>query len=236
MVELGILAYPFTILWMVGIANAINLVDGMDGLAGGIAGFAALAMGIIALLTGHFDTALIAFALLGGIIGFLFYNLPPARIFMGDSGSLFIGFTLAIIPLLGISPDASTGSVLIPVTLLTVPILDTLAAIIRRIKKKMPIIAPDKEHIHHKLLELGLTDKKILTIIYSICLYLSIVSITSVILPRETNIYLVMTVWVGSMLAYYTLELVRMKRATEKQLVEEEKINAEKDEDSTTAG
>jgi UDP-GlcNAc:undecaprenyl-phosphate GlcNAc-1-phosphate transferase len=120
--------------------------------------------------------------------------------------------------------------------LLTVPILDTLAAIIRRIKKKLPIIAPDKEHIHHKLLFLGMTEIKILTIIYSICLYLSIVSITSVILPRETNLYLILTVWAGSMLAYYTLEVLRTKKVTEKSLTEDEEKIAVKSENSTTAG
>ncbi len=205
-IQLGILSYPLTILWIVSIANAINLVDGMDGLAGGISSFAALSLGIISLINGNFATAIISFSLFGAIAGFLRYNLPPARIFMGDSGSMLIGFTLAVIPLTGISKAASLGTLIIPITLLTVPIIDTLSAIIRRILQKRPIISPDKEHIHHKLLDMGMSEKKILKIIYGFCFYLSIVSITSVILPKQTNVFLILVVWIGSMLGYYLID------------------------------
>lgn len=214
-IHLGIFAYPITIIWIVSIANAINLVDGMDGLAGGISGFAALSLGIISLIQGRLPTAIISFSIFGAIVGFLRYNLPPAIIFMGDSGSMLIGFTLAVLPLTGISKAASLGTLIIPITLLTVPIIDILSAVIRRIINKRPIISPDKEHIHHKLLDIGMSEKKILILIYGFCFYLSIVSITSVILPKQTNVFLILVVWIGSMLGYYFLDASKIKKSSE---------------------
>ncbi|MBN1697896.1 MAG: undecaprenyl/decaprenyl-phosphate alpha-N-acetylglucosaminyl 1-phosphate transferase [Spirochaetales bacterium] len=201
-ISLGIFAYPVTILWIVAITNAINLVDGMDGLAGGIAAFASLSMGIISLIQGQIATSIIAFTLFGATSGFLLFNLPPAKIFMGDCGSLTIGFTLSILPLMGISTTASFATVLVPVTLLLVPIMDTLAAVVRRISEGRTILSPDREHIHHKLLDMGLNEKKILALIYSVCFYLSIIAITSVIMPKESNVYLILIVWIGSMMGY----------------------------------
>jgi len=210
--SLGLLSYPLTVLWLVGISNALNLMDGMDGLAGGIAAFAAASMGTIALIQGRPTTALLAFILFGSIIGFLVFNFPPAKIFMGDSGSLFLGFALALLPLMGISKAASFGTLIIPVTLLTVPIIDTLAAIIRRMRQGRSIISPDKDHIHHKLLYMGLDERKILLLIYGFCLYLSIVAITSVILPKETNVYFILVVWIGSLLGYYFLDILKERK------------------------
>ena len=221
--RLGIIAYPVTILWLVGISNAMNLVDGMDGLAGGISAFAAFSMGIIAVLQGQMTTALLAFILFASIIGFLIYNFPPAKIFMGDSGSLFIGFALAVIPLMGISKAASISTLMIPITLLTIPIIDTLAAIIRRIRQRRSIISPDKDHIHHKLLYMGLNEKKILLFTYSFCLYLSVIAITSVVLPKETNVYLIVIVWVGSLLGYYFLDFLKERKRTASNMEKEHK-------------
>ncbi|MBN1524818.1 MAG: undecaprenyl/decaprenyl-phosphate alpha-N-acetylglucosaminyl 1-phosphate transferase [Spirochaetales bacterium] len=221
-IEFGFFAYPLTIIWIVGITNAMNLVDGMDGLSAGIASFAALTMGVIALLGGggQVATAIMAFALLGALAGFLRYNFPPAKIFMGDSGSLFLGFALAVFPLMGltqkgISAAGTFGSLLIPITVLLVPIIDTLAAIFRRIRRKQSIAAPDKEHIHHKLLDLGLSEKKILAVVYSVCLYLSIVSVTltSDILPNKAlHVLIVFVVWIGLVMGYGILHLVQSKK------------------------
>ncbi|RPJ09733.1 MAG: undecaprenyl/decaprenyl-phosphate alpha-N-acetylglucosaminyl 1-phosphate transferase [Spirochaetaceae bacterium] len=212
---LGVLAYPLTIIWIVGITNALNLVDGMDGLGGGIAAFASFSMGIISLIQNEVAPAIMAFALFGAIIGFLKFNFPPAKIFMGDSGSLFLGFALAVLPLMGISRAGSFSALLIPITVLMVPIIDTLAAIIRRIKKRTSIAAPDKEHIHHKLLDLGFSEKKILAVIYSICLYLSVISIsiTSEIMPdKAINVFIVLIVWIGLILGYGILHLIQSKK------------------------
>jgi UDP-GlcNAc:undecaprenyl-phosphate/decaprenyl-phosphate GlcNAc-1-phosphate transferase len=201
-IQFSWLAYPVTILWIIGITNSVNLVDGMDGLAGGISAFASFSMGIIALLQGQLLTAILAFGLFGATAGFLVYNLPPAKIFMGDSGALLLGFALSVIPLMGISTISSLSTMIVPITLLMVPIVDTTAAIIRRLRKKQTIMAPDKEHIHHKLLGMGFSDKRILGLIYGICFYLSIIAITTVTMPKEANVLLVLIVWLGSMMGY----------------------------------
>jgi UDP-GlcNAc:undecaprenyl-phosphate GlcNAc-1-phosphate transferase len=103
---------------------------------------------------------------------------------------------------MGISAAASFATVLVPVTLLLIPIIDTIAAIVRRIRDGRTILSPDREHIHHKLLEMGLSEKKILALIYSVCFYLSIIAITSVVMPKESNVYLILIVWIGSMMGY----------------------------------
>jgi UDP-GlcNAc:undecaprenyl-phosphate GlcNAc-1-phosphate transferase len=225
---LGLLAYPVTVLWIVGISNAINLIDGMDGLAGGISGFAALSMGIISLLQGAVLTSVLCFALFGAVVGFLVFNYPPAKIFMGDSGSLFLGFCLASFPLVGgISKISAFGTLLVPVTLLTIPILDIITAVIRRLRHKVPIIHPDKEHIHHKLLDVGLNQRQILGVLYGFSLYLSIVAITSVILPQEVNVYLILVVWAGSLLGYGLLYFMNTrKRSADAQDSETEERSA----------
>ena len=211
-INLGLAAYPLTVIWLVGIANAVNLIDGMDGLAGGIGAFAAAAMGAIALLQGSTRGAVLAFALFGALLAFLLFNFPPARIFMGDSGSLFLGLTLAALPLVGGIPrSAAFGSLIVPVTLLTVPILDTATAILRRLRHRRSIISPDRQHIHHKLLAMGLSERQILTVIYGMCAYLALVSVTSVVLPKEINAYLIIVVWVGSLLGYWVLSYLEVK-------------------------
>jgi UDP-GlcNAc:undecaprenyl-phosphate/decaprenyl-phosphate GlcNAc-1-phosphate transferase len=211
-ISLGLWAYPLTVLWIIGIANAINLIDGMDGLAGGISAFAAVTMGVVALIQGRFEAALFSFAIAGAVVGFLRYNLPPARIFMGDSGAYFLGFVLATIPLLGISKMATVGTLILPLTLLIIPIMDTIAAIIRRIREGRHPFSPDKEHLHHKLLALGLGERHILAVIYGFSLYLSVVAITSVILPDQANTYLVLVVWAGTMLGFYSLSAARRRQ------------------------
>jgi UDP-GlcNAc:undecaprenyl-phosphate/decaprenyl-phosphate GlcNAc-1-phosphate transferase len=211
-VSLGIFAWPLTILWIIAISNAVNLVDGLDGLAGGISGIAALALGISAYLQLAAAPALMAFALLGAILGFLLFNYPPARIFMGDSGALFLGFTLAVIPLLKGSGSTSLGELLAPATVLAVPILDVVAAIVRRVREKRPIYSPDKEHIHHKLLGLGLRDTTILPIIYGFCAYVAAASVVSIFLPRIEALILFGFVWATSILAYSILTSLTLKR------------------------
>lgn len=214
---LGFTAFPITVLWIVGIANAVNLVDGMDGLAGGITGFASLSLGIIMLIHGFLVPALLSFAILGAVVGFLLFNFPPAKIFMGDSGSLFLGFMLASIPLMVLdSAKHPQGLLIATVTLLMIPILDTAAAIFRRIKGKRPIYSPDKKHIHHRLLGLGLSERKILAVVYGFSFYLSLIAITSMILPKETNVYFILVIWIGSLLAYLFLNFIELKKTNQK--------------------
>ena len=162
----GFFSHAVTVFWIISFCNAINLVDGMDGLAGGIAFIASLFYGIIFYTTGNYTASGISFALLGAIAGFLFFNLPPARIFMGDSGSLFLGFSLAVIPLINNSPPVTSEVFFMPLILLVIPALDMIAAIMRRKRRGLPILSPDREHIHHKLIDFGLSQKKILFVVY----------------------------------------------------------------------
>jgi UDP-GlcNAc:undecaprenyl-phosphate/decaprenyl-phosphate GlcNAc-1-phosphate transferase len=211
-VSLGIFAWPVTIFWIIAISNAVNFVDGLDGLAGGISGIAALALGASAYVLGIATPALMAFALLGAILGFMLFNYPPARIFMGDSGALFLGFTLAVIPLLRTPGPTSLGDLLAPATVLALPILDVVAAIVRRVREKRPIYSPDKEHIHHKLLALGLKDTTILVITYAFCAYVAITSVASIFLPRVQALILFACVWATSILAYGILTGLTQRR------------------------
>jgi UDP-GlcNAc:undecaprenyl-phosphate GlcNAc-1-phosphate transferase len=183
----------------------MNFMDGIDGLAGGIAVFSALSLGIMMLLQGRAEPALVAFTLLGAVLGFLFFNLPPARIFMGDSGSLLLGFILAVIPLLGAPGGTAPREMLAPLTILTIPIFDMAAAIGRRLREKRKIHSPDKEHIHHKLLAIGMRDTRVILLLYCCCAYFGAAAIASISLPRTASDLLLAVVWVGSLCGYWWL-------------------------------
>lgn len=157
-IALGWFSYPMTVLWIVGVANAINMVDGLDGLAGGIAIVVALiCLGIAGL---YHNTLVIALSVLlaGSVTGFLRYNLNPATIFMGDSGSLPLGFLIACITLSAASVAPGKVAVLVPALLLCLPLTDTTLAIIRRVRRGIHPFHADKEHIHHRLVRLGLSQ------------------------------------------------------------------------------
>lgn len=202
------IAAPLTVLWIVSIANAVNLVDGADGLAGGIALIAALFMGIIAFGQGSLITAVVAFSLVGSLSGFLLFNFPPARIFMGDGGSLSVGFVLAVIPLLGIAGNSSppmTVPVLPVLTLLYVPIVDTLLAITRRVRRGLPVHSPDREHIHHRLIDRGMHGRSLLAVVYSGMTALGFTAMISVTLPDLPAALVTIAVWLVSLVAIVIL-------------------------------
>jgi UDP-GlcNAc:undecaprenyl-phosphate/decaprenyl-phosphate GlcNAc-1-phosphate transferase len=168
--QMGIFALPITVMWVVGVINAVNLIDGLDGLAAGVAFFAGLTNFVIAYISGGTISALIMASLLGATIGFLFYNFNPARIFMGDSGSYLLGYVLAVAPLVGPSQKSSAAvSLLVPVVALGVPIFDTLFTIVRRILERRPLFSPDRGHVHHRLLDLGITHRRAVLILYGVC-------------------------------------------------------------------
>lgn len=162
---------PITIIWLVGMANAINWIDGLDGLAAGVSGIAAVVMLIVSLFMNQPAAALIAAALAGGALGFLRYNFNPAQIFMGDGGAYFMGFTLAGIGVIGLVKSVTTAAVLLPYLILAVPILDMSAVILDRIRSgKSPFVA-DKRHLHHRLLQAGLSHRLAVLFIYSLTLW-----------------------------------------------------------------
>lgn len=170
------IAIPFTILWIVGVTNAINLIDGLDGLAAGVSAIAIGTIAVMAFLMGNNVVALLCLLLLGSIIGFLYFNFHPAKIFMGDSGALFLGFSLALLSLLGFKQIAIV-SFLTPLILIGVPLSDTLFAIVRRWVQKKPIFSPDKGHLHHCLRELGFSHRQTVLIIYGIAAFFGVLAI-----------------------------------------------------------
>ena len=164
--ELGILSIPLTILWIVGVTNAINLIDGLDGLAAGVSTIALVTISAMAFVKGDVFVFSIAIILIGSTLGFLKYNFHPAKIFMGDTGALFLGFMIAVLSLLGFK-NVTMLSLIVPVIILGVPISDTFFAIIRRIVNKKPLSAPDKSHLHHCMLRLGYSHRQTVLIIYA---------------------------------------------------------------------
>lgn len=169
--DLGVFSYPITILWIVGISNALNFIDGVDGLAGSVTTVNAITLAIIAVAMTPPNPiiALVGFILAGSMLAFLTYNFNPAKIFMGDSGALFSGFLLATISITGIM-KAATFAILLPFVVLAVPIMDITYSSLRRISKgKSPFVA-DAEHIHHKLLHAGFSQKKTVVILTSVAI------------------------------------------------------------------
>lgn len=176
--QTGVLSLPITIVWIVGIINAINLIDGLDGLAAGVVFFAAVTNFVVAWMMGTTLVALVMAVLAGAVLGFLFFNFNPARIFMGDSGSYFLGFVLAVCSIAGPLQKASAAvSIAVPLVALGVPIIDTLLAIVRRFLEKRPLFSPDRGHVHHRLLDMGITHRRAVLIIYGVTVLLCISAI-----------------------------------------------------------
>ena len=174
--EFGFLSVPITFLWIVGITNAINLIDGLDGLAAGVSSIALITISLMAILFGNPFVVVIAAILLASTVGFLFYNFHPAKIFMGDTGALFLGFMISVLALLGFK-NVALISFVIPIIILGVPISDTFFAILRRIVNKKPLSAPDKSHLHHCLLRLGFTHRQTVLIIYAMAAFFGLAAV-----------------------------------------------------------
>lgn len=165
-VSLGPWGIPLTLIWVVGIVNAVNLIDGLDGLAAGICAIAGISLFATGFLFGFGFSSLLATGVVGSALGFLRHNFYPARIFMGDTGSMFLGFCLAAISLGGAGKSVALVALLIPLVALGLPILDTLLAVMRRTRRRVNIFQSDKEHIHHKLLESGLSHRRVVLLLY----------------------------------------------------------------------
>ena len=176
-IALGWISLPFTLLWMVGVVNALNLIDGLDGLAGGVALVAVTITFLVSLQRGHPLMMLFSAALAGSIVGFLFYNFNPASIFMGDTGSMFLGFVLAATAVETNQKASTAVAVIIPTVALGLPIMDTLLAIGRRAWRGRPLFQADKEHIHHRLMERGLSHRQAVLVLYGFCVLLGLAAL-----------------------------------------------------------
>lgn len=175
-------AIPATMFWLVGLTNTVNLIDGLDGLAAGVAAIASFTIMLIALEQGFVLVAIMTAALAGSAVGFLKYNFNPAEIFMGDTGSMFLGFMLAGISVTGAVKSVATIALIVPIFALGLPILDTTFAIVRRLRGGVPIFKPDKGHLHHRLLGVGFTQRQAVLLMYVISALfgLSAIALTAV--------------------------------------------------------
>ncbi len=166
------ISYPLTILWIVGITNAVNLIDGLDGLAAGVSSISALSLFFVSLLRVDLEPAiaiyiaLVTAALSGSILGFLPFNFNPAKIFMGETGAAFLGFTLGVVSIQGAMKSYAAISIAIPLLVLGLPLFDTLFAIVRRIGNRKPIMQGDRSHLHHRLIDMGLSQRQSVLIMY----------------------------------------------------------------------
>ena len=189
-----VIAVPLTIFWIIGFTNTVNLIDGLDGLAAGVAFIASISMFLLAVNLNQFLPALIIVSMAGAALGFLQYNFNPAKIFMGDTGSMLLGYTLAVSAVLGLVKTAATVALVVPIIALGLPILDTTFAIIRRRMSGVPIFQPDKGHLHHRLLALGMTQKQAVLIMYFVSMMLGIVALFVANVSYQTGIVTVLVV------------------------------------------
>ena len=189
-----IIAIPVTIFWIIGFTNTVNLIDGLDGLAAGVAFIASISMFLLAYNLNQFLPALVIVSMAGAALGFLQYNFNPAKIFMGDTGSMLLGYTLSVAAVLGLVKTAATVALVVPIIALGLPILDTTFAIIRRKMSGVPIFQPDKGHLHHRLLALGMTQKQAVLIMYFVSMILGIVALFVANVSYKTGIVTVLVV------------------------------------------
>lgn len=189
-----LIAIPVTIFWIIGFTNTVNLIDGLDGLAAGVAFIASISMFLLAYNLNQFLPALVIVSMAGAALGFLQYNFNPAKIFMGDTGSMLLGYTLSVAAVLGLVKTAATVALVVPIIALGLPILDTTFAIIRRKMSGVPIFQPDKGHLHHRLLALGMTQKQAVLIMYFVSMILGIVALFVANVSYKTGIVTVLVV------------------------------------------
>lgn len=177
-----ILSFVATVIWIVGITNTINLIDGLDGLAAGVAAIASIAIAYTAYIHGMYTVTLAMLALAGAALGFLPFNFNPAKIFMGDCGSLYLGFMLASISIIGPVKSATVVATIVPVLVLGLPIFDVAFAILRRLVNRKPIMSPDKAHLHHRMINTGLGVKRSVLMLYGIS---GIMGIAAIVFSRD---------------------------------------------------
>ncbi len=191
--ELNWLSIPITVLWIVGITNAVNLIDGLDGLACGVSTISAVSMLVIALLVSEGEVALVMASLVGACLGFMPYNRNPAKMFMGDTGSTFLGYILATISIQGLFKYYAIVSFAVPFLILGLPMFDTLFAIIRRLAHGQNPMAPDRGHIHHRLIDMGLNQKQAVAALYVISSSIAFTAPLEVSTTAESPRMLLMT-------------------------------------------
>ena len=223
-IDFGIFAAPLTILWIVMLTNAVNFIDGLDGLAVGVSGISAAMMSVIALLVAEDNVALIMAALLGACLGFVPYNKNPAKIFMGDTGSTFLGFVLAAMSVQGMFKLYAMISFVVPFLILGIPIFDICFAVLRRLAKHQNPMVADREHIHHRLIDMGFSQKQTVAITYTLT---GVLGLAAVLLTGSGEVKTVILICAGVVVAALAVLVIfgpahRPAPATEQKNTEKE--------------
>ncbi len=200
-IPLGLLALPATLIWVLVITNAVNLIDGVDGLAAAIVTISLATLIAVSLRAGEVRVLFYAGALAGAVAGFYVYNFPPAKIFLGDCGSLALGFSLAAISLIENRKGTTTLSLLVPIVAMGVPLLDTGLAFIRRSANGLNPLRPDRQHLHHRLLRLGLTPRQVVLLFVYASLYLGFSATLLALLPKAYVLLMVVVLGLGVLVA-----------------------------------
>jgi UDP-GlcNAc:undecaprenyl-phosphate GlcNAc-1-phosphate transferase len=185
--DLGPAQYPLTVLWFVALMNMINFIDGMDGLAAGITGLGATTFAILAASLGRADPAIMAAALAGACAAFLVFNFHPARVFMGDSGSMLLGFVIAGVAISGVMKTTAAIAVVAPLLILAIPILDTSFVILKRLKHRLPIYSADRSHFHHRFFAIGWGQRKTVLALYGWCALMGGVAVALRFVPYDDS-------------------------------------------------
>ncbi|UCG57944.1 MAG: undecaprenyl/decaprenyl-phosphate alpha-N-acetylglucosaminyl 1-phosphate transferase [Phycisphaerales bacterium] len=212
-VDLGWFAWPATVFWIVGITNAVNLSDGMDGLASGISTIACGVIAILAVMSGQVIMAVMMFAMLGALTGFLRFNFNPARVFLGDSGSLFLGFMISASSVMCFMKSHAFVALALPAVALGIPILDTLLTVLRRFLARRPIFAPDRNHFHHQLLRLGLRQRHVVVIIYVATLLVTSLGMFMLLADGRTGLVLLGSILVFLLILFRVVGAIRLGEA-----------------------
>jgi len=224
-IHLGVVALPFTMLWIAGVVNAMNLIDGLDGLAGGVALIAVASTFAVAVLRVEPLMMLFTAALAGAVLGFLFYNFNPATIFMGDTGSMFLGFVLATTAIQTNQKHSTAVTLVVPIVALGLPIADTLLAMIRRAARGAPLFSADRGHIHHRLLGLGLSQRQAVLVLYAGCAALGAIAVALRFATPTQAIWVLLALVAAAALALRKLGYLSWSSA--ERILQERKRNSE---------
>jgi UDP-GlcNAc:undecaprenyl-phosphate GlcNAc-1-phosphate transferase len=196
-IHLGWLSLPASVLWIVALTNAINLLDGIDGLVTGVTACIALYLALINILAGNVIVGLLTLGLAGACLGFLPYNFSPARMFLGDSGSLLIGFLLACIGITSLFKGTTATLIVVPLILFGLPLFDTTSVILGRLQRRVPLFQADKSHVHHRLLRLGLTQKQAACFLYAVTVLLGGVAAALSVQDAPLSLFIVLAFLIG---------------------------------------
>ena len=202
-ISLRFLSIPVTVIWIVGITNSVNLIDGLDGLAVGVSTISSVAMLIVAYMVSDHNVALVLAALTGACLGFLPFNFNPAKIFMGDTGALLLGYVLSTVSILGLFKFYAVVSFAVPFLVLALPLLDTSLAFFRRLIKGQNPMSPDRGHVHHRLIDMGLTQKQAVAVLYTVSGLLGLAAVVLTTSGKLRVLILIVTIVVAAAIVVF---------------------------------